>query len=174
MDEIPQIKIMYEDGFVDIDLPMASFHRDAKGIQEISARGQHNGSNVGFMVSLGTVWERQDLENSNITLYWGRAEVVSEGSESDIFLRLLDQVYGTKLSPGKMRERVPFLAVGLACDPSRLENEPAKMKFFFESDTEEREASFFVNIDVQAQLVEFREKDADYRLGVVLSLSTEV
>jgi hypothetical protein len=72
-----------------------------------------------------------------------------------------------------MRDRVPFLAASLAGDPARLEHERAKMKFFFESDTAERDADFYVNIDVQARSVQFHEKDTDYRLGVVLSLSAE-
>jgi hypothetical protein len=95
------------------------------------------------------------------------------GGESDAFLRLLDEVYGTGLSRKIMRERVPFLAVSLAGDPARLEHEPTKMKFFFESDAEERDAEFYVNIDVQVQSVQFHEKDTDYRRGVVLALSAE-
>ena len=126
-----EIQVISEGDFVDLDLPMASFQRDLDGVQEISARGRHSVASVGFLVSLGPVWERQDLENSEMALYWGRAELVSVGIESDAFLRLLDEVYGTGLGRPKMRERVPFLAVSLAGDPSRLEDEPAKMKFFF-------------------------------------------
>jgi hypothetical protein len=72
-----------------------------------------------------------------------------------------------------MRDRVPFLAVSLTGEPARLEHEPAKMKFFFESDTEDRDADFYVNIDVQAESVQFHEKDTDYRRGVVLALSAD-
>jgi hypothetical protein len=173
VNELRQVRIIAEGDFVDLDLPMATFLRDLDGVQEISARGRHSHASVGFVVSLGPAWERQDVENSDVVLYWGRAELVSLGGESDAFLQLLDEVYGTGLGRKKMRERVPFLAVSLAGDPARLEHEPAKMKFFFESDVEERDAEFYVNIDVQAQSVQFHEKDTDYRRGVVLSLSAE-
>jgi hypothetical protein len=173
VDELRNIQIISEGHFVDLDLPMANFQRDPDGVQEISARGRHSDNSVGFLVSLGSVWERQDVENSAVALYWGRAELVSVGIESDAFLRLLDEAYGTGLGHQRMRERVPFLAVSLAGDPTRLDSEPAKMKFFFESEAEERDAEFYVNIDVQAQSVQFHEKDTDYRRGVVLSLSAE-
>jgi hypothetical protein len=88
------------------------------------------------MVSLGSVWERQDVENSELVLYWGRAEPISVGTDSDAFVRLLDGVYRTGLGRKKMRDRLPFLAVSLAGDPARLEHELTKLKFYFESDTE--------------------------------------
>ena len=110
---------------------------------------------------------------SELVLYWGRAELVSTGIESDAFLRLIDEVYGTAVGHARMRERVPFLVVSLAGDPSRLEGEPAKMKFFFESETEDRDAEFYVNIDVKTRSVQFHEKDADYRRGIVLALSAQ-
>ena len=89
-------------------------------------------------VRLQATWERQDLERNAIdALSWGRAELASIGTESDNFLRLLDELYGSGLSPEKMRLRTPFLAVSLAGNPVHLEHTPMKMKFFFESDEEE-------------------------------------
>lgn len=130
MDELGAIEILFEDDFVDLDLPMANFQRNLDGDQEITARGRHGNANVGFSVSLGPLWERQDLENSDVALYWGRAELVSLGGESDAFLRVLDEAYGTRLDPIRMHGRAPFLVVSLAGDPARLEHAPAKMKFF--------------------------------------------
>jgi hypothetical protein len=72
-----------------------------------------------------------------------------------------------------MRDRVPFLAGSLAGNPVRLKYEPAKMKLFFESDVEERDAKIYLNIDIQTRSVQFHEKDTDYRRGVVLSPSAE-
>lgn len=110
MDELEQIGIVLEDGFVDIDLPLAAFGRDEAGVQEGVASGLHQGGRVGFKVRLEASWERQELEGGAIEeLYWGRAEISSIGAESDRFLELLDQLYGTNISARKMRDRVPFL-----------------------------------------------------------------
>lgn len=174
MNELAEIRVVLEDGFADVNLPVVSFKRDLNGIQQIWASGQHDGRRLGFQIEVGATWERQDLENNAIdALYWGRANLISTGTQSDLFLRLLDELYCTALSPPKMRERTPFLAVSLEGNPSDLHHTPVKLKLFFESDDEERDADFFINIDIPGGLVEFREKDMDYRRGVVLSLSTE-
>ena len=69
-----------------------------------------------------------------------------------------------------MRKRVPFVAVSLAGDLPRLEHEPVKMKFFFESDAEERDAGFYLNIDLQGQSVQFHEKDTDPTRGCPIAI----
>jgi len=130
----------------------------------------HLGTPVGFAVSLASDWELQVLEDSKLPLYWGHAEIVSLGEESDAFLRAIDEVYGTNLNPLKMQEKVSYIAVSLEGDPSQLEHASVKLKLFFESDTEDRDADFYLNIDVKDSSVQFREKDTDYRRGVVLSL----
>ena len=79
-------------------------------------------------------------------------------------------MYGTNLNPLKMREQVSYIAVSLEGDPSQLEHASVKLKLFFESDTEDRDADFYLNIDPKDSSVQFREKDTDYRRGVVLSL----
>jgi hypothetical protein len=107
--ELRQIQIIAEGDFVDLDLPMASFHRDLDGVQEISARGRHSDGSVRFLVSLGPVWERQEVENSKVVLYWGRAELISVGTESDAFVQLLDEVYGTGLGHKKCVTACRFL-----------------------------------------------------------------
>jgi hypothetical protein len=42
-----------------------------------------------------------------------------------------------------------------------------------EKNVKERDAEFYVNVDVQARSVQFHEKDMKYRRGVVLSLSED-
>jgi hypothetical protein len=174
MDELEQIGIVLDDGFADIDLPMATFNRDEVGGHEVVARGVHQGRRIGFQVRLEPTWECQALEDGAIKeLYWGRAEISSIGEESDRFLRLLGELYGTSIDAKKMRERTPFLAVSLSGNPAYLEKRPVKMKLFYESEIEERDADFYINVDVQARRVEFREKDTDYRRGIILSLCAD-
>ena len=86
-------------------------------------------------------------------------------------MRLLDELYGTSLSPKRMRDRTSFLAVSLLGNPTPLERKIVKMKLFFESEAEEQYAEFYLIVDMQAQVVEFHEKDTGYRRAVVLSLS---
>jgi len=48
MDELEQIGIVLDDGFADIDLPLAAFNSDEVGSQEVVARGLHQGRRIGF------------------------------------------------------------------------------------------------------------------------------
>lgn len=161
-----------EDGFADICLRLVSLKRDSDGGQHFVARGFHRGQRVGFAVSLSSTWERQDLEESEITVYWGGAKLISLGFESDAFLQALDEVYQTNVGHQTMQDQVSYLAVSLEGYPPNLGDELVRMKLFFESDSEERYAEFYLNIDSGKSTVEFHEKDVDYRKGVVLSLST--
>jgi hypothetical protein len=118
MGELDRIQIVLADDFADIDLPLTNLTLDGKFVQQVSAQGSHHNTTIGFQVRLGSTWERQELESAAINeLYWGRAEIVSIRPASDAFLRLLDELYGTRLNPTKMRDRTPFLAVSLSGNP---------------------------------------------------------
>ena len=69
-----------------------------------------------------------------------------------------------------MQDRVAYIAVSLEGDPVHAEHTSVILKLFFESETEERDADFFLNIDPTRSSVEFREKDTEFRRGIVLSL----
>ena len=167
---LPEVTECSEEGYADLSLKLETIQRSLDGVCRLVARGVHRGTRVGFAVSLPPDWELQVLEDSKIPLYWGRTEIVSLGSESDAFLRTLDEVYGTNLNPQRMQEEVSYIAVSLEGDPTQVESSAVKLKLFFESEVEDREADFYLNIDATASSVQFREKDTDYRRGVVLSL----
>ena len=61
-------------------------------------------------------------------------------------------------------------AVGLADDPRRLLEAPVRMKLFFHSEIEGRYAEVFLNVDVPGRVVQFHEKDQEYRQNVVRAL----
>jgi hypothetical protein len=166
-----EIRVDSDGGFIDFNLTMVSFHRTADGVCHVTAQGFHQGRIVGFRVDMGSAWERQDLENSRISLYWGEATLISIGEESDAFLQVVDEAWQTNLGRQKMRDRIPFIAVGLDSDPRSMEDLPISMKLFSQTDSEEDDAEFFLNVDARNLSVQFREKDPEYRRGVVVALS---
>ena len=170
-DRFAEIKVVSEYDFVDLEFTLVDRQRDADGVQRLVAKGSYDGRTVGFGVTLGPKWERQDVEDAQIWLYWGEAELTTLGDVSDGFVQALDELYGTDIGTLKMCDRVPFIAVSLAGYPPLLNEESVKLKLFFESDAEEKDAEFFLNIDLRSRSVQFHEKDTDYRRGVVLSLS---
>jgi len=167
---LPEVTVGAEEGYVDLSFRLESLRRDPAGQVRLVARGMHGGTPVGFGVSLSSKWKMQALEDPQIPLYLGRADLTSLGAESDAFLHALDELYQTNINPEKMQEQVSYIALSLEGDPAKVEHTPVMLKLFFESEKEERDADFFLNIDPVRSSVEFREKDIDFRRGIVLSL----
>lgn len=57
-------------------------------------------------------------------------------------------------------------------DPAHVSRGMTRMKFFFFADgPEARYAEVFINVDAQNHLLEFHEKDQDYRKPLLLALT---
>jgi hypothetical protein len=163
------VRSVGEDGFADLDLPLTDFSKDPSGEFRLTARGDFDGRVVGLSVVVGATWKPQ--ENSGFTAYWGTVTLRAIGDASDAFVDLLAKLYGTSISTRRMLPEVVTQAVGLATDPRELMSEPAKMKLFFHTDVEDRYAEVFLNIDRSEKLVQFHEKDPEYRGNVLRALT---
>jgi hypothetical protein len=102
--------------------------------------------------------------------YQGVITYRSIGADSDTFVQVLDELYGTKLSPKVMIGEVRFTGISLGGDPRDLQSGPVKIKLFFESDKQDEYAELFTNIQLADHRLEFHEKDPDYRLAVIKAL----
>lgn len=158
-----------EDDFVDVILPIAE-HRWAKdGTLSVIARGVTKDRIVGFAVDLAPEWQPQPIDDTTITVYWGKGHLRSIGLESDAFIALLAQEYGLS-TQGHMAPRVEITMAGMDSDPRDLRATPASIKIFFESGSEASYGEAFINIDLGSKTLEFRDKDPDYHQGIVSSL----
>ena len=170
--EIPDLTIQKEDGFVDLSLRMEVPSLDTENGYRFEARALYEGRPIAFAVSFGTEWQAQEVEgeSSKFLFYWGEADLVSLGPESDAFIQTLDRLYRTEIGVTQMRRTVHFTAVSLAGDPNLLPAEPLKIKLFFESDEDELCAEVYLNLDVLEKRVEFHEKDQDFRRPLILAI----
>jgi len=169
---MPALIVDLEDGFVDLSLRMDAPSSGSESGYRFEARALYEGRPIPFAVALGTSWQAQEVEgdSSKFLFYWGEADLISLGAESDAFIQTLDQLYQTKAGATHMRRSVHFAAVSLAGDPSRLHAEPIKMKLFFESDEDDLCAEVYLNFNVLKRHVQFHEKDQDFRRPLVLAL----
>lgn len=111
-------------------------------------------------------------ENSDITFYWGNANIISVGAESDAFINQVAKLYGVNGAVKKFKNKIPAQVVGLANDPRKMDSMPIKMKFFLSPDADESLYSeIFINIDLKKKVLEFNEKDPEYRLPLVRSIA---
>lgn len=97
----------------------------------------------------------------------------SIGPESDAFVQVLDDLYGTKLAPKSMRPETCFTAISLGGDPRDPTKGPVRIKLFFESGGPEDYVERYTNIELAGHRLEVHEKDADYRSPIVRALRAD-
>ena len=165
-------RLSVEEGFLDIDLPISSIRTLDGGTVRIEARGMVDGQTVGYAVELYAGWKHQPTEDKQAVFHWGSGSYRRTGPESDAFISLVANRYGLdSTSTLKMISEVRADVVGLDTDPSKASSSSTSMKFFFHSDDESRYAEVFTNIDIEKGLLEFHEKDNEYRINLVRALS---
>jgi len=166
-----QAQVRREEGFVDFDLPLAETDMLPSGARRLVALGMLEGQQLGFAVEIHPDWKAKPIEDGSITFYWGRVTLRRSGAASDAFVTALSKLYASVAPAKSMLAEINAQAVGLGEDPRKLAETPAKMKLFFHSEIEARYAEVFPNVDLSARLVQFREKDPEYRENLVRALS---
>jgi hypothetical protein len=169
--EFPEITADSEEGFVDLTFRIHGHKPLPDGSQSIRAAGVYKGRKLVYDVILGPTWKSGKL-NTNVPIKISQGVVTYRrvGPESDAFLQVLDELYGSRLSPRAMAADTPFTAISLEGDPGDLASGPTKIKLFYETGGEDRYAELFTNIDLAARKLEFHEKDQEYRKKVVQAL----
>jgi len=161
-----------EQGFLDIDLPITSVKKVGGGTVRVTALGTVEGELTGFAIDLHPDWKAQPLKDANASFYWGTGSYRSIGLESDRFVTLVAKHYGQSVSSDiKMLAEIPTDVVGLNDNPSMILSSPTRMKFCFHADTQARCAEVFINIDIEAGRLEFREKDPAFKAALVRALT---
>ena len=164
-------KLSEADGFVDLDLPLNRVSgADASPLYE--CLGRVEGVTVGYSVQLHGIWNEQQLEGTETTVFWGTGELGSLGVHSNNLVALLALKYGNNsYSERAMLGRASAQVVCLAGNPTTVPRENLKMKFFFNSEDEHRYAEVFVNLDFESATGQLHEKDPEYRIPLLRSLT---
>ncbi len=163
-----EVTVVDEEGFADFDFPIINTARVDDGGWLISARGLLNKKTIGFDVRLGGEWKAQDVDDGAITVFWGTGAIIRSGPESDDFCGLLQDKYQLSGSSREMPDLVETMVVSLGTDPARITEEHLKMKMFVEPEGDEHEyGEFFLNVDLRGRVVQFHEKDNEYRENLI-------
>ena len=168
--DIPNARISSDQGFVDIDLSVTDVTMGEDGTVSVTARGNVSGTNVGFIVDVLPIWTAKKMESGAAVLYWGKVRYRSIGAESDNFVSLVARLYGVSAPGSSMAKQINFAAVGLNTDPRNVLKSPTRMKVFFESPNQNQYAEVFTNLDLSKRLVQFHEKDQEYRIPLIRAL----
>jgi hypothetical protein len=167
----PEVTSETEEGFHDLLFLIDKHTVLPDGSQSIRVSGVHRGKRVALELVLGPSWRAGSLgKDIPLTTYQGYVMYRSVGPDSDLLLRMLDHLYGTKLNPLSMAKETRFTCLTLGGDPRKLANGRVDAKLFYESGAQGDYAEIFTNIDLGARRVEIREKDPDYRSPIVRAL----
>ena len=169
----PEVTSEEEEDFHDLVFYIQDYKQLPDGTRSILAIGTHKGQPLGLEVVLAANWRGGSLGNDvPLTTYGGTVTYRSAGTNSDAFIRVLDELYGTKLNPKGMAAETKFTGMSLEGDPGDLSKGPVKIKMFYEPDKQEDYAEFFTDIELDSHRLEIREKDQDYRAPMVRALQT--
>jgi hypothetical protein len=168
---LPEIMSESEEGFYDLLFAITEHRKLADGAQTILASGLYKGSKVSLEIYLYPSWQSLPFDaDVPLTTYRGNLSIRSIGAESDLLLRAIDEIYGTKQSPKAMNKATEFTGICLGGNPQELSKEIVKIKSFFDSNSANEYAEFFTNIDLNARKLYIREKDEEYRAAIVRAL----
>jgi hypothetical protein len=162
-----------ESDFHDLEFTIDQVRTLADGRKSLNVSGLHAGRQVGFEVVVGPTWTGKPDPRIPIVVRKGVVTYRATGTNSDAYVQVLDELYGTKLNPKGMAPSTKFTGLSLEGDPSKLEEQEVKIKLFFESDKHEEYAEVYTNIHVAARKLEFAEKDPGYRVALVKALTAK-
>ncbi len=167
----PEVTAEEEDGFHDLIFYIQDEKQLPDGSQSVHGVGTYKGRQLGLEVVLSPTWKGASADkNLPLTIYSGTLSYHSTGSDSDAFVQVLDELYGTKLSPKTMAKETQFAGMALEGNPGDLSKGPVKIKTFFDDGNEKDYAEIFTDVDLGAHRLEVHEKDEDYRAAVVKAL----
>jgi hypothetical protein len=167
----PEVTSESEEGSQDLLFYVQEHKRLPDGSQSIRGLGTHKGRALSLEVILGPTWQAEYLSKDvPLVTYRGVVTYRSTGADSDAFVQVLDELYGTKLAPKAMAAEARFTGISLDGDPRDLTKGPVKIKLFFESGGQDDYAELYTDIELTARRLEVHEKDEGYRLPVVRAL----
>lgn len=170
----PEIMSESEEGFRDLLFHVQEHKKMPDGSQSIRGLATHKRRVLGLEVILGPTWQAGSLgKDVPLVTYSGTVTYRSTGSDSDAFVQVLDEVYGTKLTPKGMAIETRFTGISLGGDPRDLTKGPVKIKLFFESGGQDDYAELYTNIELATRRLEVHEKDEGYRLQVIRALRAQ-
>ncbi len=162
----PSVFVNLKEDWGDADLKAASVQKKDDGSVAIEATAEYGKEPMGFRVTLLPKWEHWRPKDWPMDSYRGLVRLESIGKPSEVFIRCLARAYKHEIEQVDFRS-VELVAISLGGDPRSVSSEPVKLKLFFESEQDDAYAEAYLNLDLPHSLVQFHEKDHDYRKPVL-------
>jgi len=184
-DSLPEITAAFdpEEGFQDIILRILEISFDVEGGCTMRAMGTFEGKLVGTGIAMQggmrPFFVGGDIDKQDSNAFFPRGIVFNSlGEPSDNLVAALSKLYGITGPLARMRAEVAFGCAAIDGDPRQVRNQPVYFKLFFgePSDDEgpdDQYCELYCNLHLKDRLVEIKEKDGEYRPGVIRALTTD-
>ena len=139
-----------------------------RGWLHIEAKAFAEGTVAGFGLEFEQSDWQHDQVHKEIWFDYGRGAIFSLGAESDRFASFLSYELGVGHA-ARFVEMIETDVVMINSFPEAMLTKRCNTKFFF-GDDDDSESQVFINFNVPQSLVEFREKDLDFRPALVRQL----
>ncbi|REC79438.1 hypothetical protein DRF60_06340 [Chryseobacterium elymi] len=170
---LPEIINVKEEGFNDIALKIVETENSANAFL-YTVKGKYKNKIVGLKLTV------QNNINAGIVngkldsnaFYRKGMTLQSIGEESDNFLHALCKIYGIKCNDKFSIKPITVTIFPLNEIEANLSNPNYyRFKAFFNDDEENDYAEIFINLNLEENLVEFNEKDNEYRANIIKTYS---
>ena len=167
----PEIASKRDAERLDLVFFLAQHQSQPGGRQILSAKGVHEGREVGFDLELGP-WQENPPGFVNMSTWECSARLISQGQASDDLLRALDVLYGTHCSPDHMAASLELSALSPWKDPGDFSAGAAKLLMLFPAPLMvDRAAEVWIDVDVAHKRISLREKERALRTVLVQALT---
>jgi len=140
-----------------------------------TCQGLYNGFTLGLKVEVKKNMEAGLLASGEINrdaFYRNGISLLSIGVESNVFLRALSELYNFPTTKPFIDKITNAMAFSLnESDVDLAKSEKYNFKLFFNDESETHYCEIFCNIDLAKGIIEFHEKDHEYRENIIKSFA---
>lgn len=173
---LPILHQFSEEGFIDCVLRMQNLRVEEKWMHfhmAASFEDQPVGCDVSVLRGIRSGFNT-DMELNREHVYRQGVIFSRSGSESDRLVAAIAKLYGVEAQRNKMVDQEAYTAIALHQGDIDPESEPVKIKLFGNDSVAEDVTKYyecFFNLDLKNGFIFWNEKDQEYRLPLVTSLT---
>lgn len=163
----PEIKSEAKESASPLVFALREYRSDPSGKQSFSIVGTWQGRPVGLDLEFEP-WNENPPGFVNMTTYSCTVHARSRGAATEELVRALDDLYATHSAPREFAQTIELQALSPWAKPGHFEGDPVHMVLMFPGSIEEnQDPEVFFDVDRSRSRVEWKEKNALYRKGLV-------
>lgn len=159
--------------FKDLVFTITQFNENGDSY-ELKVLGLYKGEELGFKVIVKKGMKAGVVDGiiDNTAFVKDGVSILSLGKESNLFLKVLSELYRLPVDK-RFVDRFDFTIFPLEGAPDEIKTSHVKFKLFNDTENQDYYCELFLHINYPYSLLQFDEKDIEYRKGVINTLSNK-